>query len=202
MDFNELSPAAETLPAPGSFASDLLFAASVAMEASPIGLIGKAINHYVPGLGPILNWGTIGSVVELFTALPAGQIPLGGGFTLETPWSVPEKPYVTGVPGQSRGFQAEAQFAGQRMISWLPIRTHTTGLIDYAVRTVGTGGVPARMLGLTPTSALEMVHPGRVSQIARELSEPETAVSQTKGIPSFVASAILRDRRIPRGFGE
>jgi hypothetical protein len=117
------------------------------------------------GAVPLLAYGVAGTVQQLFSAPFHGQIPLTGGFTIETPFSSPSIGYRTGHRGQSQTFQADAQAAGQSVNPDGPlsfIRTHTTGIIDYGVRQ----GWPLA------EAAEELVHPGRVAQIRRESLPP------------------------------
>jgi len=115
-------------------------------------LLGRTVR----GALPLIAYGAIGTWVEQNVAYAQGQIPLLGGFTLDTPWARPIEFYDAGEVGQSQDFQLSAFLAGQRVIG--PIRTHTTGLIDHGVRH-GEFFAPF---------AEDLVHPGRVELLARE----------------------------------
>jgi len=91
-----------------------------------------------------------------------GLVPLGGGFTYPLPWAVSITPYVVGVPGYSRGLQYRAQAGGQQAWPGLPFRSHTTGLLDWAVRNRVPGS----------GTALELIHPGRADLISSERRFP------------------------------
>lgn len=129
--------------------------------------IGKPIGsvHWQPqsiGLLPLILYGFVGTVEQLFIAPFQGQIPLFGGFTLETPLSNDSIGYEVGNPGLSPDLQLIAHLRGQNIVQGLPFRTHTTGLIDYGVR----HGIPGS------ESAMEWIHPGRVEDIHREREVP------------------------------
>jgi hypothetical protein len=117
----------------------------------------------VSGARTLINYAIIGTVEQYFTALPHGQLPLGSGFTIETPWTVPELHYQVGTRGLPTTMQWEAHLAGQRVFQDFPLRTHTTGLIDYGVRNGLLGS----------ESALELIHPGRVARIHSERNQQD-----------------------------
>jgi len=103
-------------------------------------------------------YGLIGGLEQSILAPISGQFPLGFGFTYETPWAGAPIDYSVGQPGQSTNLQWHAHLAGQRVFSGLPLRTHTTGIIDWAVRNDIWGA----------EDALELIHPGRVRLILQE----------------------------------
>jgi len=112
-------------------------------------------------------YGTIGHFQQLVFAPSQGQIPLGFGFTWATDGAKDVEDYVIGVPGQDQGFQLSPQLAGQEFIAGLPLRSHTTGIIDWAVR----HGLPGAEF------ADELVHPGRASALLAE--RPDNPQSPT-----------------------
>jgi len=112
------------------------------------------------GALPLLAYGVAGGLQQALVAPTQGQIPLAFGFTSETPWAAPEAYYDIGVPGQDQSLQISAQLAGQRVVG-SPVRTHTTGLLDYAVR----HDYPFAI------QAMELIHPGRALALYRERGE-------------------------------
>lgn len=108
------------------------------------------------GVAPLVLYGMFGGIVSIAPLLGDFQVPIGMGFSLATPLSSPSEFYITGQRGQSQRMQWQAFGAGQTVLG--PVRTHTTGLIDFGVRQ----GDPLAIL------ANEFVHPGRVSQILGE----------------------------------
>lgn len=131
------------------------FPLAIATEAIKLGINPHS---YVWGVKTLIAYGIIGTIEQLFVAPTQGQIPLIAGFTLETAWSAPARSYVVGVEGLSPELQVDAHLAGQYVIRGYPIRTHTTGLIDYGVR----NGIPGSEV------ALSIIHPGRVERIHAE----------------------------------
>jgi len=119
------------------------------------------ISRLAVGIVPLVVFGTVGTVEQSILAPMVGQIPLLGGFTLATPFSAPPRYYSVGRRGESRSLQLGPHVAGQSVLG-TPIRTHTTGLIDYAVRS------PSETLHRFASLAEEAVHPGRSSAIDRE----------------------------------
>jgi hypothetical protein len=103
------------------------------------------------------------ATVEVFLIGPfLGLLPLVLGFSLPLPWAVSITPYVVGVPGYSRSLQFGAQAGGQLAWPGYPFRSHTTGLLDWAVR----NDVPGA------GTALELIHPGRTDLLLQERSFP------------------------------
>lgn len=126
------------------------------------------------GAAPLLIYGVVGGAIMSTLAYGDAQIPLAGGFTLETPWSSPPNFYDAGEIGQSQDFQYREFLAGQPVFG--PIRTHTTGLLDYGVR----HGDHLAML------ANDLVHPGRKEMLFREMDYEQMSLvrgSDAVGIP-------------------
>lgn len=124
-----------------------------------VDLVGRT----VAGLPGLLLYGAIGTIEQAIVAPFSGQIPIVGGFTLAIPGVASStKGYTVGVRGQSQDFQTAAHLRGQEVIPGIPLRTHTTGILDYAVR----HGLPFSR------SAIEIPHPGRTRQIEYEASDP------------------------------
>jgi len=134
------------------------------------------------GVIPLSVYGLYGTIEQTILAPGDAQIPLVFGFTIETPFSSPPMAYRVGERGVGSGLQWEAHLAGQRVFPGLPLRTHTTGLVDCGVR----NGVPGSV------EALELIHPGRAAQISleRELTmiDPAGAVGAAS---AAVVGAIL-----------
>jgi len=102
------------------------------------------------GILPLIGYGVLGTIVEAHVAPFVGQIGLVGGFTLETPFSIPERGYRRRSPAV---LDFPAFLAGQRVAPGIPIRSHTTGLMDAGVRLGWLGAWDAD----------ELVHPGRTA---------------------------------------
>lgn len=116
---------------------------------------GVAVSQHLDlvGLLSLIFYGAIGTIEQSIVAPFTGQLPLIGGFTLETPWSVHPQNYDLDLYREDPGFQIAAHLRGQQAIG--PVRTHTTGILDYgAIR-----GWPGA------SQALETVHPGRSQEI-------------------------------------
>jgi len=112
------------------------------------------------GTIPLLAYGVIGGFEQGVFAIGQGQIPLAFGFTVPIPGlAQPAQHYDAGIPGQPQGFQLAPHLAGQPKDS--PIRSHTTGIIDYGVRHEWPYAVEAE----------ELVHPGRSAVIKSELAD-------------------------------
>jgi len=125
------------------------------------------VNRAVAGALPLLAYGLVGEFSQLFLAPLTAQLSLGLGFTVETPFSPSPEGYSLGDPGQDQSMQWGPFLRGQRVLPDVPIRSHTTGIIDYGVR----HGWPFAV------EAEELVHPGRTELIARERVEGEEGKS-------------------------
>jgi len=142
-----------------------------------------ATGTFMAGVKALAVIGVVATVEQLFVAPSQLQIPLVAGFTLETPWSDPPVGYVTGVVGQSQDMQWRAHLAGQRVLPWLPVRSHATGLIDWMVRHVG---------GRFPLMANELIHPGRNARILSETGRvPDNLLSYSAGVGIGLLSGLL-----------
>jgi len=167
---------------------------------SEAGLVSNVV-RMVHGAVPVLAYGFAGTVEQFFVAPAFGQIPLVGGFTLDTPWSIPAHDYDIGVSGMSQALQWEHHVSGQHFLYWLPVRSHTTGLIDAGVREF-TG--PLRSFSIF---AAEALHPGRTRVMELELtssggvSSPKAAQGRIR-VPGptvfyngFINSRVTLNRR-------
>jgi hypothetical protein len=132
------------------------------------------------GATPLLIYGFAGSVEESILAWNYGQVPLAFGFTLDTPWSVDPMFYDQGIPGIPADMQWDPQLRGQRVVG--PLRTHTTGIIDFGVR----NDLPFAR------AAEELVHPGRASLLDWERVSTASVLSGTdRGLVQASVSPVM-----------
>jgi len=133
-------------------------------------------SRFATGAASLLTFGAITSLETLITAPLNGEIPLAFGFSVDTPWAVPERAYQVGQRGQSQELQWDAHVRGQKILG-SPFRTHTTGILDYSYRTYGDPWSEA---------ALQLVHPGRVRDLQTErlpISLGDSSATVTRQLP-------------------
>lgn len=107
------------------------------------------VRRVLAGTLPLVVYGVVGTVEQAFVAPFYGQIPLVAGFTMDTPLSIPAQDYDL-ARLQDGTLQWDAHVAGQYAIPGI-VRSHTTGILDYATAV----GLPGAY------EANELLHPGR-----------------------------------------